>query len=123
MENNNGNNLALVGLFGIILTALVLFYFKQKEREQEFQPQPIVQAPVAPQPQPLPQPPVQPVPPPVCPHDIPLDYRKLYVMGYDDSSHGRRPNQVYQDNIHYIRGYRDGQRFCPPGFFFQIGIK
>ncbi len=126
-ENNNNNGLMAIGLFAIVsLMIFALVVFSKQESTPIAQQSPVVvnqnnsppPAPVVINQNTAPQTTVV-VPPPVCPPDCDSN---LYEMGYEDSSCGRRANWFYRNNVHYMRGYRDGSRFCPPRLRFNINI-
>lgn len=137
---NNNNNALTIGFFGILalmLFGLVLFFLKVQDSRQNLNQQPIIidnndrdndnghrRHNFCPPNQPNCPPNVNPAPIPPC--QPPVDYigeaRRLYILGYEDGSRGIRPDYRYKDNVHYIRGYRDGARHCPSGIQFQIGI-
>ncbi len=131
--NNSGNNALTIGFFGVIalmLFGLVLFFLKIQDSNQQQSPQ--IQQPIVIQQERsrdydrhehrFQQNPIQQIPPCNPPSDCVGESRILYTMGYEDGCRGRRPDYRYQNNIHYIKGYRDGSRFCPNGIQFQIGI-
>lgn len=125
-ENNNNNGLMAIGLFAIVsLMIFALVVFSKQENTPIAQQSPVVvnqnnspPPPVVVNQNTAPQTTVV-VPPPVCPPDCDSS---LYEMGYKDSSCGRRANWFYRNNVHYMRGYRDGSRFCPPRLRFNINI-
>lgn len=131
--SNSDNNALTIGFFGVLalmLFGLVLFFLKIQDSNETQQPIVIQQQEREYDrnrgrdhdhrhefPQQSPQ-----IPPCNPPSDCIGEARVLYTLGYEDGCRGRKPDYRYQNNVHYIKGYRDGSRFCPNGIQFQIGI-